>query len=216
MQPQVFPSQNPTDRPCLWPRARMCQNSHFDHNHPKNKQCLNNLHSYQYFSLARNVPDNVTPCFHWPWIFVICWCIMVSPDPPLHSLTHRCLHYWTGPGKLDSAGKSLILLPVIPTFVFLHHSWHTNCPLPRPALLLPEPQKEEVYGTPQLDIEPYIWTRKCKSLIFLMLLYPLCFSTLLPILPPHSDSREGMEHYKTSNTWTRKYLPTQEANTDKN
>ena len=91
------------------------------------------------FLPCKKCPIYVTPCCHWPWIFVICWCIMVSPDPPLHSLTHRCLHYWTGPGKLDSAGKSLILLPVIPTFVFLHHSWHTNCPLPtpRPALLLP-------------------------------------------------------------------------------
>ena len=25
---------------------------------------------------------------------------MVSPDPPSHSLPHRCLHYWTGPGKV--------------------------------------------------------------------------------------------------------------------
>ena len=111
----------------------MCQNSHFAHKltpyHPKNT-------FLSIFLPCKKCPRYVTPCFHWPWIFEICWCIMESPDPPLHSLPHRCLHYWTGPGKLNSAGKSLILLPVIPFLVFLHHSWHTNCPLLRPALLL--------------------------------------------------------------------------------
>ena len=64
-KPHIFPSQNPTDWPGQWPWARMCQNSHFAHKlipyHPKNKQCLSNLHSYKYFSLARNVPDMLTP-----------------------------------------------------------------------------------------------------------------------------------------------------------
>ena len=188
----------------------MCQNSHLAHKltpyHPKNTFLAIS-------SLARNVPDMWPPASIDPEYLKSV--IMESPDPPPHSLPHRCLHYWTGPGNLTVLANP---------FCYLWFHFWCFCIIPdtpiAPCPGLPccysEPQKEEVYGTPKLDIEPYIWTRKCKSLIFLMLLYPLCFSTLLPILPPHSDSREGMEYSKTSNTWTRKYLPTQEANTDKN
>lgn len=189
----------------------MCQNSHLAHKltpyHPKNT-------FLSISSLARNVPDMWPPASIDPEYLKSV--IMESPDPPPHSLPHRCLHYWTGPGNLTVLAN--------PSFCYLWFHFWCFCIIPdtpiAPCPGLPccysKPQKEEVYGTPKLDIEPYIWTRKCKSLIFLMLLYPLCFSTLLPILPPHSDSREGMEYSKTSNTWTRKYLPTQEANTDKN
>ena len=153
------------------------------------------------FLPCKKCPRYVTPCFHWPWIFEICWCIMVIPDPPSQSLPHRCLHYWTGPGKLQN-----------PSFCHLWFQLLCFCIIPdtpiAPCPGLPccysKPQKEEVYGTPKLDIEPYIWTRKCKSLIFLML---LCVSPPSCLLPPHSDPREGMEYSKTSNTWTRKYLP---------
>ena len=133
----------------------MCQNSHLAHKltpyHPKNT-------FLSISSLARNVPDMWPPASIDPEYLKSV--IMESPDPPPHSLPHRCLHYWTGPGNLTVLAN--------PSFCYLWFHFWCFCIIPdtpiAPCLGLPcyyfsEPQKE-VYETPQLDIELYIWTRK--------------------------------------------------------
>ena len=105
----------------------MCQNSHLAHKltpyHPKNT-------FLSISSLARNVPDMWPPASIDPEYLKSV--IMESPDPPPHSLPHRCLHYWTGPGNLTVLAN--------PSFCYLWFHFWCFCIIPdtpiAPCLLL--------------------------------------------------------------------------------